>query len=75
MCSLFFEQTIFEWQHAFIMKKLLDCELNTLSLKYIIQHGNEMQSIDQVKLKIAAYITNGEVQGGYHIVVSKHVSM
>lgn len=61
---------MFEWQHNFIIDKLLSYNLKELCLKYIMVHGNNMQSVDELKSKIIVYVTNGSIQKGYDIVVS-----
>ena len=59
----------FEWQHIYILKKFLAENYKKLSLQYISEHGSKMQSIEEVKLKMAVYVINDRIHHGYAVMV------
>lgn len=69
--SLSCEERIFGWQHEFVLDKLLANGMNALSLKYISQHGRDMQDVEEVKKKISVYVANARIYEAYNVVVCR----
>ena len=69
LSSAFYEQSIFEWQHHFVVTKLLTEELGKLCLKYISAHCGDMSCVAEVKLKMAAFIVSSRISKAYDFMV------
>lgn len=69
--SLCYGERIFGWQHEFVLDKLLTNGMKELSLKYISQHGKDMQDVEEVKKKISVFVINARIYEAYNVVVRR----
>ena len=62
---------MFEWQHEFVLDKLLNNGMKALSLMYICQHGRDMQDVEEIKKKIYVYVANERIDEAHNVVVCR----
>ena len=60
---------LFPWQHGVIVDRLLRCGEVGVALSYVQTNGNEMQGLEEIKLKLNVYVGNDLVSAAYEILV------
>ena len=66
-------RALFPWQHSVVTSSLLMGGEACLALNYLKIHGGDMQSEEEIKLKLSVFVGNSLVSGAYSILVSECV--
>ncbi len=61
---------LFPWQHSVVVQRVMQCGEVGLALSYLRIHGGNMNSLEEIKLKIGVNVGNGQVSAAYQILVN-----